>query len=109
MLLNVIRLCVNCVGVLVVGLGYAFPFAVEFEQQQEIGEVDATAPFFFENTHNGDSFLNCEYIYPGFEVGTGAYGVDIVIELFDRSMFEHSVEYTEQDSIVGKQLFGVFS
>ena len=94
-----------CVGVLIVCLCHTFPLSTQFEQQEEIGEIDSATPPFFEHANNRHGFLYREDIDAGFEVLAGCDGIDIVIELLDGAMLQSSVEDTEQDGIVGEQFF----
>lgn len=71
------------VGILVVGLGYAFPLVPDLQEQKEISEVNASAPSFFKNTHHSDGFFYGNDIYAGMEVVAGTDSVDIVVELLD--------------------------
>lgn len=71
------------VGILVVGFRDAFPLAVEFEQKQEVGEVDSPSPPLFKNSHNGYRLLYGKDINAGIEVVAGSDSIDVVIELFD--------------------------
>ncbi len=66
---------------MVIGFCHALPFAIEFEEQKEVSEVNRTAPPLFENPHNGYGLLNGKDIYAGFKVCSGTYGIDIVVEL----------------------------
>ena len=53
------------------------------EQKQEVGEVDAASPAFFENAYNGDRLLNRKHIHTSLEVIACAYSVNIVVEPVD--------------------------
>ncbi len=94
---------------MVVGLGHAVPFAIEFQEQEEVGEVDGSAPAFFEDTHHGNGFFHCEHVDTDLESVTGSYGIDIAIELFDRAALSCAIEYAEQYGVIGEQSFCIFA
>ena len=56
------------IRILVISLGYTFPLAIEFQKQEEIGEVYAVAPAFFKHADHGDGFLNGEHVDTCLEV-----------------------------------------
>lgn len=86
-----IVLFLNGVGILVVGLGHAFPLAVELEQKQEISEIYASAPPLFKHADHGHGFLDGQYIDACLEIVAGTHGIDIVVELPDGAMLQFIV------------------
>ena len=74
-------LLIDGVRVLVVCLGHTLPFAIEFEQQKEVGEVDGATPPLFKNADDRHGLLDCQHIYSGFELSSCSNSIDIVVEL----------------------------
>ena len=69
------------IGILVIGFCHASPFSVHFHQQKVIGKINASSPFFFQHTDNGEGFLHIHYIYACLEVLTCTDRVYISVEL----------------------------
>ena len=92
----------NCVRILIVSLSHALPFAVDFQQQQHVGEVDRAAPTFFEHTHHRESLLQGKHVDSGLEILACAHGVHIVVKLLDTAALKFPIEKTEQAGILGE-------
>lgn len=70
------------IGILVVSLGYTFPFSVHLHHQDIVGKINASAPFLFKYPNYCESLFHRHYINTRLEVIAGSNGVHIPVKLF---------------------------
>lgn len=83
------------------------PLAADFQQEQIAGKVDSVPPTLFKHTDHRNGLLNRKHVDSRLEVVTSSHCINIVIELFNRTMLQRTIKNAEQYGIIGKQLAGI--
>ena len=94
---------------MIIGFSYTFPFTIDFQQKQIVGEIDTVSPALFKNTNHRQCFFHCHHINTCLECLAAADGIHVAVKLLNGTMFQFSIKKAKQYSIIGKQLACIFA